>query len=325
MSVIKSIADLFRSTKTPPKTTHDGQQIDVLGPVMQTRDYLKGTLDLLMIMMLNDAEMAPLKDPKSEAASHNQVVIKAYRDYVKGLPSSLSGEEAKEPLITVEHTLAQALLNVEQIEDEYHNIFNFKHGEDVAENMRTSTLIIIGYLETVNQFASWVGSIVRHLTKNNDDLIAPFETKTMDIKAKFFGEFAGVSHARWDGKHGSIVKTISDLHKRGADVVIKANDTWLDTFIHDSSFSQMEQELLSNSFRNPIMMLINDYTSYQQEEVELMESRKEWLIAKISFENEKMRGLDHESPEYKKLQKITQHYADKVSMYEQKIARMRHG
>ncbi len=319
MNIVKSIGDFFRSS--PPSNTTPLDRYEILSPLLSVQEYVDKA-NMLMLLLTGSTTISDLCSGRKKTDS--KVVnsgIEAYKDYVKGLSHHEQSIEKKSPFSTIISVLQASKNNLDQIENNFTQLFNIQNASIDETNLRSSSLVVIGYIETVSDFCTWVSSLARHLTADDHEMIPPFETKTLILKSGNFGSFASFTLSKWTGN--SIIDDVKSMQKKGSDVAIKTGDEWIDTFMHDAQFSPTEQDLMSASLRSPMMMRISSSIAHQQAKLDLLSNRKDWLIAKISLESEKMRGLDPSSHEYKKLKKATEYYSNLVSKFEQKIERMR--
>ena len=321
MSIVKTIGDFFRSAPKDKPTTID--RYEILSPLMSAQEYAQRSLELVTLLQSDTEVMDILSKKVSSKNKHVETGVLAYQSYVKDLDHNGKKFESKKPLESVTETLTSILTNLNHVENHFPSIFGGNTGDIDEENIRTSSLIIIGYIEVISEYCTWIGTLIRHITADEHDLIPPFETKSLTVNTKRMAEFSDFNLGAWNGAHDGILTAIHDMQKKGADVAIKSGDTWIDQFVHDAQYSHMEQTMLHASLRHPVMMLITAAGLWQQYWVDLNTSRKDWLVAKIALETERLRGMDTDSAEYKKLRKATDKYAELAAKYEQKIARQR--
>lgn len=319
MSIVKSVADHFRSA---PK--NEGvDRYGILSPLLATGDYITTTADLYNIF--KGSPYADLLNGKVKPANkHVEKAVEAYRDYVKGLPNHEQGIEKTHPFSTILLGLESISGNITQIEDNFQALFGNLASDKPETTMRSSSLIVIGYLERADSFATWLSNLVEHMTASDGDMIPPFRTKEMLNKAAESSEFVSFNLHKWNYKSGSLLSEVKEMQAKGSDLSIQAsNGAWIDEYAHDSQFSPMEKDLITASLRSPIMMAITRGHVKAQEKIDLLTGRKDWLTSKIVLETSKMRGMSESSPEYKQIKKATERYANIVSKYEQKIERIR--
>jgi hypothetical protein len=254
---------------------------------------------------------------------YQEKALVAYKDYVKTLSGHEQSLEKKDPLSSVLMTFENILKNIDQIEDNFSLLFKSMTGDNADITVRSSSLVVVGYLEAADNFSTWFGHLAAHLRANQDDLIPPYWTKELDNESKVSAKFASDTLNRWNPSHKGLIQEVLSMQKKGTDVAIKTGNTWLDEFIHDNQFSDTEQDLMSRALRNPIMMFASGHIERHQRKIDLLNSRKDWLVAKVAMEEAKLGGMGEDSPEYKKLKKAIDHYATLVTKYEQKIERMR--
>jgi hypothetical protein len=320
MSIVKSIGDFFRSSHKDPNAKVD--QYDILSPLMSVQEYANKSLELISLVNSNELVQGLLKGTVTTDNKNKVAAVKAYKDFLDGLPYSYRSydNESLKGLVDVSQSIIK---NLDLVEKFFPQLFDLKNSNIDEANIKTSSLVVIGYLEQANEFFNWTSSFIRHLTDDDNEMIPPFETKSLILKASKMGQFGGFNLTNWNGSTDSIINDIRHMQKKGVDVAIKSGDTWLDAFMNDNQFSPSEADLMTAALSNPIMMVVRANMSYHKWLMDLRTSRRDWLVAKIALETKKMRGLDRTTPEYKKLEKATEHYADLISKYEQRIARAR--
>ena len=317
MNIIKSIADLFRSGQD---SSAKRDPYMLLSPLATAKSVVSGTIELvdLLASRTNIAQAVVRPDQKD---THQKDGAKAWHDYVTGLPVSIRGAEKLHPFSTILNTLNLISKNLETISETYGTFFS-DPDLDVA-NVRTSALMLVGYVEASENYCGWVQNLIAHVQNPDGEMISPFMTKNLQTKAGFFGGFSGFNLTKWNDPNLGIVADIHQLQKNGTDVSVRSGDTWIDTFLGDSQLTDSQQSLMISAMRSPILALVANHVAWTQERIELYSHRQEWLIAKVALEQARLNGLDPNSPEFKKLKKMVDKYSDVISRLEQKIERLR--
>lgn len=320
MGIVKSIADFFRSAHGVEAKPVD--RYGVLSPLMATGDYVKAAQDYFKIL-ISDKKIGQRLIGREAGDQHLAKAIDAYKLYLHGLPAHDQAMERQVPLSTVLLALETISGNIELIEDHFNELFGALVSGSGEASIRSSSLVTIGYLETADAFTVWLGRFAAHLVFEDDATVSPFWTKEMLVNAQAMGEFVGNNLNKWSPRYKGLLEEIKAMQRKGSDVSIKTGEQYMDEFVHDNQFTNAEQVLMTASLRSPIMWLIDNRLAAHQQKLELLTTRKDWLISKIALEEARIHGMDPSSPDYKRLQKATDHYASLISKYEQKIERMR--
>ena len=318
MGIINGIANFFKGSS-------HGQldKYGILSPLMSAQEYAEATKKLLGVVSTNDGYMAKLA-PKFVATSTVDVQTQvAYRSYLKGLANRDIDIEKHTPLASMVLGVTNVAANLSLVESKFNTLFGDGNDKIDEADIKLSLLIIVGYIQKATEYCAWIGQFVAHLSYDGNASLTPFETISLAKDAERFGDFTSFNLSVWNPHHGGILNTISTMQKRGVDVAIKAGGAWIDTFVHDGQFSSGEQDLMTSSLRNPILIILDASNRATQSRINLLTSRKDWLVAKTVLESDRLRGLDPQSAEYIRLSKIVDKYADLVSKYEQKIERAR--
>lgn len=318
MGIVKTVSDFFRGT-----TNKKIDRYGIITPLMSAEDYIEKT-GTLFDQGDWTHQVADILTGKTKPANVKaEKAIQAYKNYISGLPSQEKSQESSRPLSTINQTLTIIHDNLMKVEDNFTALFGSDvEGVDEAA-LRSSSLVVIGYIETATDFCAWVGSLIAHATADESDPITPFQTTNLLNQAKMFGDFAGFNLVRWNSKGSGLLGAIKDMQKRGADIALKTGDSWMDQFVGDSAFSPIEGEMMTAAIRSPIMMAITGRVALHQWWIELLTHRKAWMMSKIIFEQAKMTRMDPESAEYKRLKQVTEKYGALVTQYERKIERSR--
>lgn len=318
MSVIQNVTDFFRNVAGSKTIDRYG----ILSPVMAAESYVETTLSVFdqPTLMKDVAQVLTSSGNKDPLVKQATV---AYKDYLNALQGAYRHQDQAKPLSTVEHALVIMRQNLLRIEDNFTALFG-SDAQAIDETvLKSSSLIVIGYVEMVTEFCSWVAQIVDHCTATQGHGISPFQSKTMIGKASDMGRFAYLNMSKWNDAQIGFLREITELQKKGADVALKTSQGWMDALVSDSVLSSSEADLLTAALRNPILMGMNRWTILQQNKIELLSARKDWLMSKIVLEQMKADRLDPASANYKRIQKACDHYANVITLYEQKIERMR--
>jgi len=318
MAIIKSVVDFFRNSGG------ESQKIDkygILSPLMAASDYIDATKKLYGIVLSSPDTVALIAGKTEPKSKYQGKAQEAYKAYLTGLPAHDRSREISSPLSTIRDTIDYASGNIALIEDNFEGLFGTVVDGD-ASTIRTSSLIVLGYLEMVNDFMNWLSQLSSH-AMDDTDLIPPYWTNKLTTNAKLMGEFVGNNLNKWNPKHKGLLETVRHVQKMGGDVTVKTGDNWMDDIVHDSQYTVDQQELLNASIRNPVLWFIDKQIVRHQYKTELYNSRKDWLVSKVALEERRLAGLSPDSPEYKRLKKIVDNYASLVTKYEQKLERMR--
>jgi hypothetical protein len=326
MTFLSGIANAFRSAskdQKPERADHYG----ILSPLLATGELLATTQDLVKLISTPTGSVAPtevLKGRIKTTDKHVQKSVEAYQNYVKRLSPHEQQMERAQPLSSVVATTAAIRENLTQIEDNFQALFSGLNSDKPEQNIKSSSLVVIGYLQKADTFCTWVSTLVEHLTSDAGDMIPPFRTREMLNKASGAAEFASMNLGKWSPKRGGFLTEVKVMQSKGADVPLQTSTgQWIDEYAHTSQFSADEQDLMTASLGNVMLMIINWGHMRTQAHIELLSARKEWLTAKIIQLQSKSRGMDVDSGEYQRLKKATEKYASIVSKYEQQIERMR--
>lgn len=316
MGIVKAVADFFKSSPKNEATDHYG----ILSPLLATSDYISTVSSMIKIIKDTPYLKGSVKAPNKYVENG----IQAYKEYVKDLPSYEQSLEKSKPFSTILLTLESITGNLTQVEDSFQMLFGVDKNSKPEQTLRSSSLVVIGYLEKTNSFITWLSSLVEHLTVTDNEMIPPFRTKELLAKTTEMVEFSTFNLHKWHYKKQGLLSEIKEMQRKGSDLSVQAdNGQWIDEFAHDTQFSPMEKDLITASLRSPIMIALTWGQVKAKDKIDLLTSRKDWLTSKIVLEQSKLRGMDVDSPEFKRLKKATDHYADLVSRYEQKIERMR--
>jgi hypothetical protein len=319
MGFIQQIADLFRSRGSDPVTSSD--RFGILTPLTETIDYLEKTKTYLRLFQSNTKITFLLKDKTVHHNAFQDKAKNAYQLYLRSLAPHDLAMEKQVGLSSAQAAIDSILGNLELIEDNFQKFF----GDALKDptSMRTSSLLVIGYIQTANAFGNWVTQLTNHFVPDDDSNITPFVTKELIDKAPMAGQFVSHNLGPWTPRYKGFLTLLNDLQKKGVDVVIRSDDTWLDSFINERQFSSTEQNLIIAGFNNPILSWATGRMIKQQEQLELAQYRKDWLISKIAMEEAKMHGMNQTAAEYAKLKRAIDYYSSMVSKQESKIERLR--
>jgi len=319
MGFIQQIADLFRSRGSDAVASSD--RFGILTPLTETIDYLEKTKTYLRLFQSNTKIALLLKDKTVHHNAFQEKAKNAYQLYLRSLAPHDLAMEKQVGLSSAQAAIDSILGNLELIEDNFQKFF----GDALKDptTMRTSSLLVIGYIQTANAFGNWVMQLTNHFVPNDDSNITPFVTKELIENAPMAGQFVSHNLGNWTPRYKGFLTLINDLQKKGVDVVIRSDDIWLDSFISERQFSSTEQNLIIAGFNNPILSWATGRMVKQQEQLELAQYRKDWLISKIAMEEAKMHGVDQNSPDYAKLKRAIDYYSSMVSKQESKIERLR--
>lgn len=318
MGIVKLVADHFKSATT----TQSVDRYGILSPLLASGDYITSTQE--MYTLFRNSVYADLMTGKVKTDNgHVLKAMEAYRDYVKALPPHEQSEEKVEPFSTIIAGLNSISGNISQIEDNFQSLFGDITQDQPETSFRSSSLVVIGYLEEADSIATWLSNLTEHMTADADEMIPPFRTKELINKAKEASSFIAFNLNKWNHQRGSFLIEVKEMQAKGSDMAVHTDGMWIDQFAHDNQFSPIEQNLISASLRSSIMIAMTRGHVKTQEKIDLLTSRKDWVTAKIVLEQSKLRGMNSDSPEYKKLKKVSENYTNLVSKLEQRIERMR--
>lgn len=319
MSFVKKIADYFRAGGGESSKPVD--RFNILSPIMASNEYVESTLKFVKLSMADPQIRTVLKRKDLTINSYPEKGKSAYQHFTKALSPHDQSMERQVPFSTILTALEAILGNLEIIEDNFQSIF----GDSIkdAALTRSSSVIVVGYIETANAFCTWTNQLINHMTADNHTSIPPFDSKSLLTNAEQAGYFVTNNLGKWAPRYKGILSLVTDMKKKGTDVVISTGDTWIDSFVHDNQFDGTEQHLISAAFGNPILMYMSRRIVREQEAIADLESKKDWLISKIALAEARSHGLMEGSAEHKKLLHAIDFYANKMSKIQQQLERMR--
>jgi hypothetical protein len=318
MTIIKSVVDFFRGSNG------ESQKIDrwgIMNPITIAGDYITATKTLYGIILRSPNTVALIAGKMEAQTKYEEKAQEAYKTYLSALPAHDRSTEINNPMSTIILAIEYSAANIALIEDNFEALFGGVVDGD-ENSIKSSSLIVLGYIEMVNDFMNWLSHLSAHAV-DDTDLIPPYWSNKLSTNAKAMGNFVGNTLNKWNPKHKGLLETIRRVQKMGSDVTVKTGDHWMDDIVSDNQFSPDQQDLMRASIRNPVLWWIDNRIVSHQHKIELYSSRKDWLIAKVALEERRLAGIDQESLEYKKLKKVVDNYASIVTRYEQKLERLR--
>lgn len=321
MGIVKMVADFFRSTDG--KGIKPIEKYDIVKEISAVNDSV-GYLQRYCALLAKDPAVTAVVTGQGKTDTDGTKAASAYAIFVKALSPTERNHEKHETFSVINEALGNISANLTLIEDNFNALFGSTKTADES-TLKTSSLIVVGYLEMASSFVSWFSHMAAHLTASDSTvLIPPYWTKEILDKAALMGEFVDNNLVRWRPAQKGLLNEIHDLQRKGADVVINTGVNWLDDFVQDNQFNDSEQTLMTAALRNPIMMVAAWQLVRYEKKLALLEARKNWLLSKVALEEAKLNRMeDTDSAEYQRLRKVVDNYAVLVSKYEQKIERKR--
>lgn len=324
MGIVSTVGGFFRNLSDGwEKINHRLDPYKLHQPIVNAITHTEATHKALSdevasnFMLFGFINLTPGKIKRNSEAG------KAYNTMISQLPTVYRAQEGKKALNGVIAALDAVLTNLRAIEVDFNQLFGGTLGEDRILEIRTSTLMALGYIEQVNTTNQFIGTLIESMTATHAELVPPYWLKTMNQEAKQVGEFLSLNLDRWYPKHGGLIGDIKNLQKKGSDVLVQTGSTYIDDYIHDNAFSDGQGTLMNAALRNPFLMFASGQTAREAAKIELYIARKDWLVSKVAVAEAKLRGETENSLEYQRLEKVASNYMDLVNKYEQKIERMR--
>lgn len=316
MGIISTITDFFRSA---PEKSID--RYGLLKPIVQRQEFISKVTELVKLYMADRSAMDLLTGNRKAYSRSEEKAVEAYRIFVRSTSTIVSQNEKNKTFSGIHDALERLSIELGNVEEQFTDLFGHGTHELNTENLRISALVLLGFLEVVGEFGSWVIQLINHI---DNDSATPFQTKKMVAMAGEFDDILRITQ-HTTKSHSAVVDYLHNLQRKGSDVTIRSDNEWLSTFVDDKQFASNELSMINNAMRNPILMIMTGRQNIASFFLEMYEARQEWLTAKIALESNKLRGLDPSSAEYMKMEKVVSKYADLVTQYEQKIERIRDG
>lgn len=311
MSIFSPITKLFKSA-LPEEATTDRHEI--LLNLMRAQQYHEGAMKLLNLVKNNYGD---------KKTKYSEIAMKAYHEFSKKLPSSYSNMGLKDPFSDLIEVMESVSVNLEAIEENFPTLFVGREGKIDDGDLRASSLVVMGYVQMVEDLCTWTKILLEHLTAEANDTIPPFRTKYLTTHADRMASFATFNLTSAKSKGSRVIETVRTMQAKGVDAALKNGDIWIDSFVHDSQFSPMEKDMITASLLPFTMTFIHTYASVTKWWIDWNTANRDWLTAKVLFETEKLNGMDPSSSEFKRLKHAVDHYSDLISKYDQRLERAR--
>jgi hypothetical protein len=244
-----------------------------------------------------------------------------YFKYVKYLGGGIRNNELREPLSTLEDATKVAIANMKDVERNFTALLDSLFTTDAE--FRTSSLIVLGYLDQTRMFLEWVSKLYGVLTTPDTGSISKYTLSWLEDSAEKVSAYVTSNLTTWTA--GGILKAVRRLQQRGLDVPVVTGDQYIDDYVEQNQFTAPELQLMGSSMFSPIMAVHNHILEFQDYLHKVDLARRDWLRAKIDYESRRIRGMDPQSPEAVKLHRVIDNYANMLSKYEQAVERYRHG
>ena len=321
MGFLTSITDFFKSK--PASEARQADKYGVLDPLMSTIELVRSTKDYVAnFNSLQIKSQFNLLTARASASQNRFVKLsnQTYLVYLKALDSGTTPLAARSPGEHLAVVLEKIALNLEDIER--HHVRNLQDATVSVETLNLSSLVLLGYIKKSADYATWVMLLLAALYAEDEasDRFTPHQMELLTTGAVDNGRFASLNALRW-GHPGGLVNDVATLKKRGLDVAVKNGDIWLDELVDDRSLTAPEQMMITAGFVNPIGVIGSASASVGSWYVALLNSRREWIVTRMTIVQAKSRGLDETSPEYQALRKTLAKYADQITKLERQIAR----
>lgn len=323
MGLLKSIGDFWRNLNIEAEkaSLKTADRYGVVSAIATAGDNIASVKTLVKLLSRQDKLAFLTIKNHAFANDFEKHAATAYEVYLRYLGYAFSAREHGAPFSTVIKALDTIAANLDQVENNVVGLLNPTHASE--ESIRLSSLIVVGYIERANTLVAWLSQFAAHVTTEGQETVTPFWTNNMISNASVVGAFVGDNLSRWSVSSGGLMKDIKTMQKQGLDAQLKKNETWFDDVYHDAQFSSSQKDLMNASLRNPFLMLGDRFLEKRRQEIELLTTRRNWLIAKVALEEARLGGISESSPEYLKLRKVVDNYTSLITQYEQKIERLR--
>lgn len=249
-------------------------------------------------------------------------VGKPTADAISNLPKALTGRARSMGMFgAIGHTTRIVSRLIDEMLDNVHKVLNDKKSVTVND-VQVSHGLFLGMLQSVRIFAEFNGyllaSISHIATTRNSKIDIPryMLDYITDHHEHYVGLVNQLSNAK--GKY-SVINEITGIRKNGLDFKMSATDQSLNRSIF--KVLGVENIFLSifGLMVRPIVLLGEVYVDMRHSYYQSIKEKKKWLEGHVALIKMELEGVDHNDPEYLKLQKMVSFYEDKIAEYDKKI------
>lgn len=297
----KSASDLTYQAESVRKV------LESLHGTLATPDYLKAFIAGLDIDH-------PNAKPRYMSGS-------VYRNFVAGLSLAATHAEEASPMSTVIRTLDVAILDISALLRN-RKLLEIKHGEE-----RVSYLITAGYIQALGEFANWLYSLLRLSDQWRPDG-SEFHNTIVKTPSPFFRYTlsrltpkvsALVSEIGGRKPRQGFVEALRALEKSGHDLSLASGEHSIADYANERNYTESELTYAQAGLTNIFLNRGVDNLLHRREWIARNEAIRDWLAAKSARFALDSANTDPDTPEYQRLLRISQNYADKVGEYDKKL------
>lgn len=300
-------------------------------PVMDKLETLRfteevsDTLTALRETLTQDAVSERLGLAIRQHGSGNQnqkFLATAYHAFLNAAAVSprAAAAERSDPMMLFYNAVSVGIEDLELIRSNYSKIFDGTSSSGMTlDQMRMSNAIVLGYIESMFDMCRWGVYVLDLLfASESNNRVPPYRVTWAIDHGGDMGKVAAEIFNR--SNHTTIMTLITDLRHDGNDVYIEQDGMTIDQYADDADYKPVHQAMASGFMRSTILMVGEALILRRKEKYEQLKDMREWLASRLSLIQLQMADVDPESPEYRRLEKISQSYMDMITKHDKKLA-----
>lgn len=319
------MSDVFKRLSDATKTIQSDQSLIDKIDVLNYAEELDDTITQLITTLSQPDISQTLDDIVNTRAKDEvtQAIVQTHNLVFHDLPSRTQSDERHHAFGCLVPVLEILQKDLDAIRSNFPKLFGVDQTTELKlSDIKVSTMIVVGYLEVVVRFVSWCVYLVTAVTESSDKesgfRMPPYQLKALVETAHLQSQLMNDVLSRPVGT--TILSEIEQIRERGGDVYIQTQGEGLDAYAHERDYKAAELNYIGGFMYNLVSFVGNKLITYRRERYEQLKAMREFMATKVSLLHLQMSRMDnHQSQEYKKLEKIAANYANLIAQHDKKI------
>lgn len=228
-----------------------------------------------------------------------------YGAYLKICGSQAAAMERQAPLRSVSAALDKVVTDCTDILSKMGTFGTVDSSTTEVTQLKLSDAALLGFYDqafTLTRWASFMINIATNVTASIKT--PPFMLAWCVTNVSRVESFVRATL----GRSASFMGALDTLKRSGKDVALQTDGVTLDQYARDADYDNVINTAVSGFIPSPFMMVGKYRIAKERAQIESLKASKDWLIAKLGLMTIDMAKIDHDSPEYRRQEKILANY-----------------
>lgn len=241
-----------------------------------------------------------------------------YASYLRISGSQAVAMERQAPMSSIGKALDKVVADCADILSKMSTFGAADSSTTEVTSLKLSDAALLGFYDQAFTLSRWASFMLNIATNvGTDTKTPPFMLAWCVTNASRVESFVRATLNR----SATFMGALDTLRRSGKDVALQTDGVTLDQYARDSDYDNVISTAVAGFIPSPFMMVGKYRIEKERAQIESLKASKNWLIAKLGLMAIDMAKIDHDSPEYRRQEKILANYQLSLATTDKELAK----